>query len=228
LAFDAVLEGLREAGLVPRRGKQRLDSTHVLGLVAKMSRLECVRETLRLALLELARREDLPRPSLPECWPLLWERYVEGAPDYRADEATLAGKLSQAGADALCLLRWVEALAPGPAPHPASAGRQVLLLRRVFDENFEPQAAPAAAEAAPILPAAPPAGTAAATTEAEAQAEAQARAGSASASRPTPTPAAPAGAPRRAPPAGAGKKPHDPDARWSVKCERSNGRNAGS
>src|SRR5205823_12217521 len=122
LAFDAVLEGLREAGLVPRRGKQRLDSTHVLGLVAKMSRLECVRETLRLALLELARREDLPRPSLPESWPLLWERYVESTLDYRSDEATLAEKLAQAGADARCLLRWVEALEP--APHPASAGKQ--------------------------------------------------------------------------------------------------------
>jgi transposase len=32
VAFDAVLSGLVEAGLVSRRSKQRLDSTHVLGL----------------------------------------------------------------------------------------------------------------------------------------------------------------------------------------------------
>ncbi len=31
LAFDTVLEGLREAGRVPKRSRQRLDSTHVLG-----------------------------------------------------------------------------------------------------------------------------------------------------------------------------------------------------
>ena len=54
VAFDAVLEGLIGAGLVSRRSNQRLDSTHVLGLVAKMSRLECVRETMRLMLQELA------------------------------------------------------------------------------------------------------------------------------------------------------------------------------
>jgi hypothetical protein len=53
LAFDAVLSGLVEAGLVSRRSRQRLDSTHVLGLVAKMSSLDVVRETLRLALMEL-------------------------------------------------------------------------------------------------------------------------------------------------------------------------------
>jgi hypothetical protein len=41
------------AGLVERQRKERLDSTQILGLVARMSRLECVRETLRLALKEL-------------------------------------------------------------------------------------------------------------------------------------------------------------------------------
>jgi len=46
-------EEMDVAGLVERRGKQRLDSTQMLGLVARMSRLECVRETLRLALEEL-------------------------------------------------------------------------------------------------------------------------------------------------------------------------------
>jgi transposase len=48
--FDCVLELLVELGLVKRKGKQRLDSTHILGYVKEMSRLECAVETLRLAL----------------------------------------------------------------------------------------------------------------------------------------------------------------------------------
>jgi hypothetical protein len=48
VVFTAILEGLQKAGLVPRQGKQRLDSMFVLGRLARMSTLECVRETLRL------------------------------------------------------------------------------------------------------------------------------------------------------------------------------------
>src|SRR5690348_10279603 len=54
LAFGAVLEALRQQGLLPKRCRQRLDSTHVVAAVTNLSGLECVRETLRLALEELA------------------------------------------------------------------------------------------------------------------------------------------------------------------------------
>ena len=47
VGFDALLSALSSSGLVRRNGKQRLDSTHVLGAVAKMSRLEMVRESIR-------------------------------------------------------------------------------------------------------------------------------------------------------------------------------------
>ena len=51
LAFDACLDAMREAGYLGKKTKrQRLDSTHVIGLVSRMSRLENVRETFRLAL----------------------------------------------------------------------------------------------------------------------------------------------------------------------------------
>jgi hypothetical protein len=46
VVFTAILEGLQEAGLVTRQSKQRLDSMFVMGRLARMSRLECVRETL--------------------------------------------------------------------------------------------------------------------------------------------------------------------------------------
>ena len=52
LAFDCVLDLLVEGGWVARASRQLIDSTHVHGLVREMGRLECVRESLRLALEE--------------------------------------------------------------------------------------------------------------------------------------------------------------------------------
>jgi len=159
LAFDTVLEGLIKAGLVGRRSNQRLDSTHVLGLVAKMSRLECVRETLRLAMEELVRdickMDESERPVLPASWPLLWERYVESKLDYRADASALSKKMTQAGVDAWELLQWLETLRIGAGPdaearQALAKGEKVLLLARVFGENFD---APTASDAVKQKPA---------------------------------------------------------------------------
>jgi hypothetical protein len=44
---------------VAQRARQRLDSTHVLGVVRQISSLECVRETLRLALESSAARRRI-------------------------------------------------------------------------------------------------------------------------------------------------------------------------
>jgi len=84
LLFERILQGLQDAGLIPRRYKQRLDSSHVLGMIAKMSRLECVRESIRLALRELDGM--LGESQRPEFWGILWERYVENKLDYRTPQ----------------------------------------------------------------------------------------------------------------------------------------------
>jgi transposase len=130
LAFDMVLGGLQEAGLVPKRGKQRLDSTHVLGLVSRMSSLECVRETLRLALEEL--EKGVAEEQRPECWGLVWERYVESRLDYKTPEEGLRAKMRQAGEDIVQLQGWVGKLGQG-----VQQGVQVQLLNRVFQERFQ-------------------------------------------------------------------------------------------
>ena len=52
--FDAILELARGRGLLKGGGRQRSDSTHVLGAMRTMSRLEVVGETLRHALNALA------------------------------------------------------------------------------------------------------------------------------------------------------------------------------
>jgi len=97
VGFQAILDGLVEARLVARQTRQRLDSTQMFARVSRMSRLECVRETLRLALQELeSTTTGLPRP---EWWPLLWERYVETKLDYRVEVTVLRQKMNAAGSD---------------------------------------------------------------------------------------------------------------------------------
>jgi transposase len=54
LLLDAVLQRCRERTLLKARGRQRTDSTHVLGAIRALNRLECVGETLRHALNSLA------------------------------------------------------------------------------------------------------------------------------------------------------------------------------
>jgi len=125
LAFSAVLNYLVEHGWVPKRSKQRLDSTHVRGLLSLMNRLECARETIRLLLEELEAEE-----AFPEAWAQYWERYVETKVDPRAQSPALEAKSAQAGADMLAIWQ-------------AAAGRWAIvsrdafvLLQRVFLENY--------------------------------------------------------------------------------------------
>jgi transposase len=140
LGFGAVLEALIEAGWVARKNRQRLDSTQMLGCVSRMSRLDCIRESLRLALAELS--EPLSPDQKPPWWPALWERYVETQTDYRASQETLARKMIEAGTDAQQVLGWLD----GPAGKPWAAGQQVQLLARVFGGQFELAAGTQAAQ----------------------------------------------------------------------------------
>jgi len=156
VAFTTILNALEEAGLVSRQSRQRLDSTQMFGRVARMNLLDCVRESLRLALQEL--EGALTPEARPVFWVGLWERYVESQTDYRAGSETLARKLVEAGTDAWQLLEWLRQ----PAQTEWAAGAQAQLLARVFAEQFEVQAgklAPAAQEkiavsanGAPVVP----------------------------------------------------------------------------
>jgi len=62
LAFQAGLEAMQKTGHLKRCNKTRVDSTHLLSEIEKLSRLECLRETLRLALDFLAAFND------PQSW----------------------------------------------------------------------------------------------------------------------------------------------------------------
>ena len=137
LGFKTILAALEQAGLVSRQSRQRLDSTQMFGRVSQMNRLDCVRESLRLALREVA--PGLAEAARPAWWASLWERYVESQADYRASSETLSRKLAEAGTDAQRLLEWLQ-----EQPEGLAQGEQARLLARVLGEQFEVKAGHAA------------------------------------------------------------------------------------
>jgi transposase len=130
LALHAVLGALEEAGFIAKRSKQRLDSTHIVGAVARLSALECVRETLALALEEL--ESKLSEDGRPDFWEQLWERYIESKLDYKNTAELLQTKRRQTGADCLRLLKWLE-----PLSVEVRQGKAVAQLRAVFAQQYE-------------------------------------------------------------------------------------------
>ncbi len=101
IIFDGLVAALQEAGLVPKRSKQRVDSTHVLAVVSAMSRLEVVRETLRLCL-EMIEKQG--RAGALDEWALWIERYRDCTIDWRRQtKAQLQQKMAQAGREAMAL-----------------------------------------------------------------------------------------------------------------------------
>lgn len=131
IGFDALFDGLRKAGLVKKgRNKQRLDSTHMLGAVAKMGRMEMVRETLGLYL------EDIRRAGLSQKlddWEILEARYLDSQIAWhKINKDGLKEKFSQAGKDMRSLIGWLRMQASFIRDND-----HALLLERVFCEQYE-------------------------------------------------------------------------------------------
>ena len=130
VGFDALLSALSSAGLVRRGGKQRLDSTHVLGAVAKMSRLEMVRETIRL-FLEHIKHNDATG-HVPG-WESFEALYLDSQIAWhRMSHEGLKEKYRQAGRDALALIKWARL-----QPSWLRDSDKAVLLERVFLEQYE-------------------------------------------------------------------------------------------
>jgi transposase len=227
LGFTTILDALVEAGLVSRQSRQRLDSTQMFARVARMNRLDCVRESLRLALQELD--GVVGTEARPAFWVGLWERYVDSQADYRASAETTGRKLGEAGAEAWQLLEWVRG-AEGGAWVP---GVQVQLLARVFGEQFEVvrgQVRSRPQEKVAVPAEAPPPGSEAAEARAQAGAPDSAEAptpagvGSEAGAGDQPELGLPVAATATVVPKGKGQldsdrvqNPHDPEATYAVK-----------
>ena len=101
LLFDRVLARLSAEGLVPERGRQRTDATHVLAAVRTLNRLEFVGETMRAALSGLAL--DAPVWLLATQDPAWPERYgpriaAARLPKAEAARQRLVRQIAQDGA----------------------------------------------------------------------------------------------------------------------------------
>jgi len=88
LLFDRLLALCREQGFLTQHGRQRTDSTHVLGAVRALNRLGCAIETLRAALNVLATAApDWLRAHADPAWP---ERYERRADDVHVPKGEAA------------------------------------------------------------------------------------------------------------------------------------------
>jgi transposase len=130
LIFDTILKELKEAGLVKKGRKERIDSTHILGNVARLSRLEMIRETIRLFLKEINKQKV---KGLPGSWLEQEERYLDTDLDYhRIKKATMEKKTKQGGRDIRDLLDWLSS-----QPEWVRDLEKSKLLERVYHEQYE-------------------------------------------------------------------------------------------
>src|SRR5260370_36168113 len=97
MIFDGIVQLLVELGLVKKKGKQRLDSTHIVGYVKAMSWMECALETLRLGLEDLAC--DTGTKKRPEFWSRLWGIYVESNLNWRLSKTERSSRQQPSWAD---------------------------------------------------------------------------------------------------------------------------------
>jgi transposase len=133
LLLEELLAACRTQGLVRKRGRQRTDSTHVLGALRILNRLEQVTETMRAALdaLAVAAPEWL-RAHTPAEW---FERYGRRVEEYRLPQGRDARQAfaRQVGEDGLRLLTDLVAPAAPPALRALPA---VEILRRSWIQRY--------------------------------------------------------------------------------------------
>jgi transposase len=131
--FDQLLSHVRAQGLLKGQKQQRTDSTHVLGAIRDLTRLELVGETLRYALDSLAVvAPDWTRAHCPVDW---LERYGARLQEYRLPKghAKRDAYAEVIGADGLTL--W-QALFDPATPSWLREIPAVQTLQRVWLQNY--------------------------------------------------------------------------------------------
>ena len=131
--LDALLKACQEHGWLKARGRQRTDSTHVLGAVRQMNRLELIGETLRSVLECLA--QIAPEWLRAQVEPDWFVRYARRVENYRLPkEQTKRDQLAeQYGRDGVRLLKDLDDSATPPE---LRALECVWVLRQVWEQQF--------------------------------------------------------------------------------------------
>ena len=134
LLLDKLLERCQDLGLVKAGGKQRTDSTRVLGAIRSLNRLEVVGETLRAALNDLAvLAPEWLQQIVPEDW---YERYGRRIEDYRlpSKPAERIAYAQQVGEDGDYLLK---RLATSDIAAEGKALKTVQVLEELWPYHYE-------------------------------------------------------------------------------------------
>lgn len=130
--FEAIVELAKAKGLIKAGGRQRSDSTHILGAMRAMTRLEAVTETLHHALNELAR--SYPEWLRTQVNPDWLARYGSRTSDFRLPKSQAKRTLwaAQVGLDGTELLTLVYAANTAEI----QALDALETLRQVWVQNF--------------------------------------------------------------------------------------------
>jgi transposase len=131
LIFEKVLGWVRSLGFAKKYGKQRSDSSHIVGCVERLSRLELVWETLRVALraIEAAAPEWYERVITAA----FHEAYSERQSAWRLSHEEVRVKMEETGSDGLWLLKHLD---DNAAPEGLDLS-EVATLRTVWEQQFE-------------------------------------------------------------------------------------------
>jgi transposase len=132
--LDRVLERMRTLSLLKERGRQRTDSTYVLGATRTLSRLELVMETMRLVLEEMAITapgwlREVAQPHWVKRYSMVWRG--SRLPKSKAKRAELAASVGEDGA---CLL---EAIGQEGTPEELEGLLTVQVLKEVWQQQYE-------------------------------------------------------------------------------------------
>lgn len=129
--FDRVLDKLVELKLVRPEGKQRLDSTWVFGLLRTLSRLENLKEALRVALRAIENHGPEGESFVKGLPAETWKRAVRKM-DLRGLDGEERKNLTLTfGNDIHLVLGRLDV-----APDPLRALPEVQTLRKIFEQNF--------------------------------------------------------------------------------------------
>lgn len=131
--LEALLAACKTRGYLRARGRQRTDSTHVLGALRVLNRLECVAETLRAALNAVA--EAAPEWLRAVARPEWFERYARRIEEYRLPRGREA-RQAYAEAVGAAGLRLLEAIYGAGAPPSLRALPAVEVLRRTWVQQY--------------------------------------------------------------------------------------------
>jgi transposase len=133
LIFEQVLKWVGDHGFVKKHGKQRTDSTHIIGCVARLSRLELVWETIRMVLRAL--QETCSAWYAQQIPAIFDEMYRERQSAWQLSAEEVKTETQKAGRDGY----WLLDLITERGPSVARTLPEVAHLEQVLSQQYRRQ-----------------------------------------------------------------------------------------